>query len=122
MWAGLITTLATAAQYAVPVGFVSCPGSGSSYKSYWRTDAGVGFNNANMNTLLLGQYTSTTESNSGKTPAVSVFLHGTGTVTQIPGTADDILFVPGGASFDDILTISANSYRVAGGGLLAFLI
>ena len=120
MWAGLITTLATSAQYVVPVGFIGVPGAGSIYKGHWRSDAGVAFTNGAMNPFGLGSYVATLETSSGKVPAMTAFFFGTAGITQLPGSADDILHVPGGASFDDILTIGGDTYRVTGGGIMAF--
>jgi len=121
-WAGLLTTLAIPALYAVPVGFFASLGNSTAYKAFWRTDAGVGFNNTNINTFLLGNYSTAIESTSGKVPTVSVFAHGTASVEQLPGSADDVLQVPGPMNFDDTITIGANVYRVAGGGTLAYLV
>ena len=120
MWAGLITTLATAAQYAVPVGFIGQPGTSSLYKGYWRSDAGVGFSNLNHNPFAMGNWASTIETSSGKVPAMTAFFFGGGGLTQIPGSADDILHIPAAANFDDVLTIGGDTYRVTGGGLMAF--
>ena len=120
MWAGLITTLATPAQYVVPVGFIGVPGTSSLYKAYWRSDAGVGFANTNVNPFSLGNWASTIETSSGKVPAITAFLFGPSATTQIPGSADDILNIPAAANFDDVLTIGADTYRVTGGGIMAF--
>ena len=122
MWAGLVTTLATAAQYVVPVGLVACQGNATSYKAYWRSDAGVGWSATVLDPFDIGGFTSTTESNSGKTPVCAIWLFSTGANRNIPGTCDDVLMVPAGMSFDDILTLSGNSYRTAGGGIFTFLV